>query len=62
MTGGDASIFDSKLRRWQASDTDKLKQDYHKNYDELQVSIGRRRSIGGWRGFLCQKLHIPLII
>lgn len=37
MTGGDASIFDSKLRRWQASDTDKLKAEYTKNYEELQV-------------------------
>ena len=37
MTGGDPSIFDSKLRRWQASDTDKLKAEYTKNYEELQV-------------------------
>jgi chromosome segregation ATPase len=37
MTGGDPSFFDSKLRRWQQSDTEKLQKEYRQNHDELQV-------------------------
>jgi len=37
MTGGDASIFTSKLQRWQAADTDKLKEKYQSNAAELEV-------------------------
>jgi len=37
MTGGDASIFTSKLQRWQAADTDKLKEKYLSNAAELEV-------------------------
>jgi structural maintenance of chromosome 1 len=38
LTGGDPSIFDRKLRRWQANDTDKLSKEYEKNYNEWQAT------------------------
>jgi len=37
MTGGDPSIFESKMKRWQSGETDKLKEKYKKNYADLEV-------------------------
>jgi chromosome segregation ATPase len=39
MTGGDPSYFDSKLKNWNASDQEKKKEEYKKNFEELQVCI-----------------------
>ena len=45
MTGGDSSIFDNKLKRWHAADTDKLKDKYKKNHEELQVFSHARNAL-----------------
>ena len=37
MTGGDSTIFESKMKRWASGERDKLEEKYRKNYATLQV-------------------------
>jgi chromosome segregation ATPase len=37
MTGGDSTIFESKMKRWASGERDKLQEKYRKNHAALEV-------------------------